>query len=197
MFAANRVGVMTSKARSFDTFNPSDRGTGLTLSGGDRTVGGGGPNVWTNVRSRSSRSAGKWYLEVTSLSAAGPLVSFSIGVATGSAALGPSTPAYPGTDTNSVGAYTSETRAYFNAAIVGTGTNSVVPNGGVLAMAVDLDARSVTWYLNGTQVWTTTSLPTGSVFVIAGTLGGASASVNFGQDAFIYSPPAGHAGFTV
>lgn len=183
-------------ATVFDTLNAADAASsGVSISGDGRTATSGGAQLWANVRSRQAKSSGKWYLEATSLSSAGSTIAIAIGVANGSAALGPSGSAYPGADLHAVAIYTSETRAYRNGAIIGTGTNTTVQNGGVIGMALDLDAGTITWYLNGGQIWTTNSLPSGPLRVIVGAYGGASARINFGQDAFAYSPPAGFAGF--
>lgn len=187
----------TSVAAStvFDTLNPADAAaSGVAISGDERTATSAGAQLWANVRSRQAKASGKWYLEVTSLSPPASQVSFAIGVANNSATLGPGD-AYPGIDAHGVAIYTNETRAYRNGSIVGTGTNTSVQNGGIIGMALDLDAGAITWYLNGGQIWATNSLPTGPLRVIAGAYGGASARINFGQDAFSYSPPAGFAGF--
>ena len=68
----------------------------------------------------------------------------------------------------------------------------------VVGLALDLDAKTMTAYLNGVVGGTLTGLPTEPIHIMFGSGASASCSVevNFGQKPFVYGVPAGYfAGF--
>jgi hypothetical protein len=80
----------------------------------------------------------------------------------------------------------------FNNATQGTGLS--LSAGDTLGIAVDLDARTIGWYRNGTLAYTSTTIPAGA---LAPAYGGNSAStgsvLTLSPTSFAFTPPSGYA----
>lgn len=175
---------------SYTTLNPSDKGANVTLSGGNLTAAG---TSWNSVRGAHGKTSGKWYFEVT-INATDEIV----GVGDSSATLA----SFPGADSHGIGARSSNNTIYGG---TGTAPWASVATTGIIAVAVDMDAKTVQWAAkyNSGAAWgswsTPQSLPAGigsnAVFPMIGFSGG-NVTVNFGATAFSGTPPAGHAAWT-
>lgn len=170
------------------TWDPSNKGSGVTLSSGDRvmTVAGGTPN---SVRSTTSKAddSGKWYAEVVAGSGSNLRIGFCNTGASMSGNLG--------ADNSGVG-YDVSGDLYVGNGVVGTLASYSM--GDVVGLAVDTAAQRL-WFAkngvwqNGDPVAGTNGLiyGTGPEFVAAGASGGARCVINTGQDPFRATVPTG------
>lgn len=171
---------------SYATLNPADKASGITLSSGNLVMAGCGCAGGEMVRGTSSKSAGKWYFEVTITS----LGSAQIGIATA----GESVNAPVGFGTGGY-AYLEGGDKYNNntTAFYGTG----YANTNVISVVLDLDAGTLVYWKNGVSEGTAYTGISGTFFPALGSNWNASTlTVNFGNSAFAYTPPAGHTGWT-
>ena len=180
------IGMMAKAVSSFTyaTWNPSDKGSNIVLSGGNLTStnSGGG-----SVRANLAKSSGKWYWEVKVLATGTGTI--SIGVADSSANL----TTYAGFDAH--GWAYLQTGSKFTAGTP-NGYGSAYGINDIIGVALDMDSPSLKFYLNNTLqgVAYTSSLGT-PLYPIVGAGGGASGEsllTNFGASALTYSPPAGY-----
>lgn len=175
---------------SYATWNPADKGAGITLSGGDLTAVTDASSD-DGVRSTVSKSAGKWYWEIT-CSAGGNGVA---GVANASA----SNTAYFGGTDDSLALIGNTGNILKNGSIVGT--SAAFGPGDIVSIAYDADAGTVEFRVNNASSATISggNVPTGALFAAAGGSGGVVSTTldaNFGATSFTYSPPSGHTGLT-
>lgn len=168
---------------TYATWNPSDKGANIVLSGGDLTAATTSSSG--GVRSTIGKSSGKWYWEVT-VNTAGQTL---IGVANSSASLS----VYPGSSSGAWTYYCIDGNKY-NAGPKGAYGTSYT-NGDVIGVALDMDAGTVTLYKNGVSQGVMFSGLTGALYAIVGCSANTSSNTaNFGASAFTYTPPAGHSG---
>ena len=148
----------------------------------------------SSIKSVHSASSGKYYIEAVAVSAA----QWMIGCGGASVSVSGGT-AYPGGDSAgksmAVYGYTGSFFRYSTGtALFGRG----LTGSDVLGLALDLDAKTMTAYLNGVVGGTMTGLPTEPIHIMFGSGASASCSVevNFGQKPFAYDVPFGYsAGF--
>lgn len=173
-------------AFTYATWNPSDKSTNITLSGGNLVAA---PNAntttWDTARSTIGKSAGKHYWEVT-------ITSIGPGVAVGAVA---------GTeDLNCDGAMSQLDgfRVYFggtgNKYKPATAYGASYTTGDVLGVALDMDGGTLALYKNNTSQGTLVSGLTGTYYAAAYLYNNGTASsvtANFGATALTYTPPAG------
>ncbi|MBI4946210.1 MAG: T9SS type A sorting domain-containing protein [Bacteroidetes bacterium] len=164
----------------YTTWNPSDKGAGITLSGGDL----GALNTAAGlVRSTVGVSSGKWYWEVTKTDAP---AGGSIGFAKSTAGINN----YPGADAN--GWMYSGSNGYKYTGGVGVAYGAAYVQNDVIGIALDMDAGSVTFYVNGVSQGVAYSGLTGTIFASVGAgAAGKSWTTNFGATAFAYAVPSG------
>lgn len=175
-----------------DTWNNSNKSSGVTLSGGDLTftsIAGGG--YVSGVKSTDAGiGTGKWYFEYT----VGVVGTTYLGISDTSSINGLSTNAgynegYLYANSGSKVILTSVT-AYGNS----------FTNGDVIGVAFDGDNDKIWFSKNG--AWQASGDPaagtnaasttvTGSKIPYVGGTGSASGTVNFGDAAFVYTPPTG------
>jgi hypothetical protein len=133
------------------TWNASDKGADLTLSGSNliATRDGTNNNSWRTVRANTSRSSGKYYFEVdnTTNGSGNGYMSCGLCNATQSltAQIGSSTNGY-GLQANNTGGASS----YYNAAQTSPFGASFITGGQNMMVAVDFDAGKIWWGINGT-----------------------------------------------
>jgi hypothetical protein len=186
-------------AYTYATWNPDDKDAAYTLSNGDKTItrtASGNQN--RSARATMPKSAGKWYVELTSSAVVGD---GQVGLATPSAnVLG----TYPGDPVGSMLFYNYSPYRSFATPFVDTGTplntGLDVAAGGILMFAVDLDAgkcwigKDGIW--NGNPEAGTSPAATWTPnleLCLATRLYAQSVTQtwNFGQNAFSYTPPSG------
>ncbi len=174
-------------------WNPNDKDPGVSLSA-DQLTAASTVLGWRSVRAVDGKSANKWYWEVTStVHAAG--TNNVVGIGTASANLA----SYPGGDAYSWG-YSSSPGIYHGGAAIGSAP--VFSQGDVIGVALDMDSGNVWFSLNG--VWLNGGDPatgyapsasgiTGTIYpMVSGYPNGNELRANFGQNAFVYTPPAGY-----
>ena len=114
------------------TWNPSDKSSRLTLSGGNLTVTHTGSNISGGVRADTSKAAGKWYWEVkvdTDISSP----SIRIGVGTSAASLDEGV----GYDANGYGYKGADGKKWHNGSNVNYG--NIYTTGDIIGVALDMD----------------------------------------------------------
>jgi hypothetical protein len=195
-------------ARPPTTLNTSDKSSNITLSNGNLTATFGSASDG-GVRSVSSKTSGKYYVEFT------PGATWSggdccLGIALGSATISPpGTTTFPFTAAGIAAVFAGSNPAiWFNGAFTGDNLQAT-GIGSLLRMAVDLDNKKI-WFNNpdnGTR-WNENAtfnpatntggldisalFPGAGAFVAVGAnQNGASATVNFGGSAFIGAVPSG------
>ena len=177
--------MLMKKAASvtYATWNPADKNAAITLSNGNLTATSTAA-LNQGIRSTIGKSSGKWYWEVTGAFAGNWM---GVGVADTAAAL-----------TNWIGIdghgtqLSSSGNTWFNS-VAGAGTTFV--SGDVIGVALDMDARTLSFYKNNVLQATLSSarLPTGTLYAaFSSETQVVAATVNFGATPFVYSPPAGY-----
>ena len=191
-----RVAATAAPSVTYATLNPSDKGAYTTLSGGNLTSTS---YAGSGVRANMGKSTGRWYWEVTLNNfCSGGTYPGIVGITSASDSLYAvwnSTPnySYYGTNVSGHGLLFSSG---------GTQTPLGAPGvaGETVGVALDLNAMTMTVYVNGVSLGTAfTSISAGTwyPYVSDPNAGGSSAyacsvTVNFGQNAFKYSPPSGY-----
>lgn len=170
---------------TYATWNPLDKGTGVTLSNGDLTIVGTGAGQ-NFGRSTIGKSSGKWYWEyhVDSVTGYGPM----FGIAKSTASF---TPNWLGGDADGYGYYCPNGNKYNNGS--GSAYGASVAVGDTVGVALDMDAGTVTFYKNNVSQGVAFSGLTGTVYAAGPGAGAASQTVtaNFGATALAYTPPTG------
>jgi hypothetical protein len=194
-------GLPVAAGGSAATLNPSDKGANATLSGGDLTV----TNTVlgrANVRSTTSHSSGKYYVEFSVVSGSGSFDT-GYGIANSSASL---TVGIGSPDANSTAIYLGGNTIYI--ANASSGTDGVPAVGGVTCLAIDLDNNTIWYRLNGGN-WNGSGVNdpatntggrsisgiAGPFFVIVSAAksgaNNAVVTVNFGGSAYAFTAPSG------
>lgn len=173
------AGMMGKGGTGYATWNPADKGSGASLSGGNLVASAGSSS---SVRANISKSAGKWYWEIAITGS--PYWFLGASTASQNLDFWLTTPESAGVQSN--GFY------YNNAAQTADGAVSY-GSGAVMGLALDKDANTLAVYANNILLVTITGVPSGSVFPSVGHLSGAGVyTANFGATAFTYTPPSGY-----
>jgi len=169
-------------AKTYATWNPSDKAAGVTLSNGNLTAA---PSSAVSVRSTISVSTGKWYWEIKVDSGA---VDNMWAIADATANIN----SYPGSDVHAWAYFQSLGRKYNNGSASSYGSAPAVND--VIGVALDADGGSVTFYLNNvTQGAITLTGVSAPYFAMYGSGGGSvQGTANFGATALTYTPPSGY-----
>lgn len=139
---------VSGASHTYTTWNPSDKGTLVVLSGGNlglsNSVAASG--TWNMVRATQSKVTGKWYAEMTDNAGSGYGFGGGIGVATSSANLS----AELGSDTGGWGLYgkradTGHPLMEHNGSVTNFNTIANGIQGTVYRVAYDADAGNV-WF---------------------------------------------------
>jgi hypothetical protein len=181
------------------TWNPSDKGTGVTLSNGNLTavtvVGAWPP---PSVRATASKSAGRWYYEIATA-----VTNNSVGWV-GWMSADASIDSYVGVDVNGWGWLSPN--IWHNGQIL-IGGSGYVTGGDVIMVAADLTSgnmwvgRNGTWHGSGNPATSTNPAITGVTGTLfpavsptdSGTVAEAL-TANFSTASFVYTPPTGFIG---
>lgn len=167
------------------TWNPDDKGTGVTLSNGNLTWSGAGIN--SGVRTNLSKSSGKWYWELTI-----EIVNYiALGIANSNASLA----------WIYNGAYGNTARLYNLTGVKYPGSlayGAAFTTGDKIGVALDIDNGTITFYKNGVSqgvAFTDISLLGTSIYpyvVNHSTSTTPRCTANFGATAFAYPIPDGY-----
>lgn len=168
---------------TYATWNPSDKGSSLTLSGGNLTVtASSGIEM---VRSTIGKSSGKWYWEI------GQYGSASNNYLEGIANLSAPVTNYGGSNANSWAYYGNNGTKYVSASPAAYGASFT--SGHTIGVALDMDAGTVTFYKNNVSQGVAFTGLTGTIYAqVSGGSEPCTYVTNFGASAFVYAPPSGY-----
>jgi hypothetical protein len=176
------INTQRGKQSGYCTLNPLDSAL-TSLSNGNLNSGTAGAASWKLARSTVSVSSGKWYWEGTYQ---GGTPDGSNGYHFGLSQLGNSL-----TDPYTSGKWTFQYSSVYNQSGSGISISPAAVIGDTHAYALDLDAGTLSLYVNGILKYTFTSV-SGSVSPFVASYGSSiSVNVNFGQKPFKFPPPAG------
>lgn len=178
-------------AAVYATWNPSDKGTNITLSNGNLTDTASGAGA---VRATIGKATGKWYWEITVDSGTGQSLH---GIANASATLA----GFLGGDGNGW-SYFNATGNYANNGAF-SGSADTWTTGDKIMVALDMDNGKVFFGKNG--VWQSSGNPatganpafsglTGTLYPANSYNSAGAATTNFGAAGFTYTVPAGFVG---
>lgn len=181
MSAIQQVMLASTALRLYATWNPSDKNSNVTLSGGNLIASTSTTNHCI-FRATLGKSSGKWYWEVTG--------SNNIGISNVSQSL--TTGQYPGGTVDSWG-YNQGGAFYTN----NTGSGSpatYTPASDIIGVALDMDSGTVTFYKNNVSQGIAFTGLTGTLFPMADVYSGIAGpcTANFGATALTYTPPGGY-----
>ena len=175
--------LTSATAANYCVMNPIDTSgsgtTGISITSGNLNLAGASSD-WGAARATFGMTSGKWYWECTRTGASS--VMFGIGL----------------NSTTLTYAYTSTSYSYFSTGDkysnnVSAAYGASFASGDVIGVAFDADAGTLTFYKNNTSQGTAyTGLTSGPYFPLNQnytTTG--TASINFGQRPFSYTPPTG------
>lgn len=175
--------LAAASINSCATWNASDKGASVTLSGGDLSTSIGSAATGM-VRSTIGKSSGKWYWEVTPTGGSNSI----IGIANSSGNLA----SLPGSDANGWG-YSQSGVKWHSGSFAGYGAAFTTSD--VIGVALDMDAGTLVFYKNNVSQGTAYTGLTGTIYAAVGADTAANvktASTNFGASALTYSPPSGY-----
>ena len=177
----NDVPTLTSAtASNYCLLNWNDSDLGGSMNNGNLTFGTGSA-VWHGTRSSFFMPSGKWYWEVYIYSG----TQITVGIETNSAALAN----YVGADAYGYSYYSTSGNKYNNGSNTAYGASCTT--GDTIGIAYDATAGSLTFYKNGTSQGVAYSGLSGS-FSPALAVYSSTATINFGQQPFTYTPPSGY-----
>jgi hypothetical protein len=171
---------------AYATWNSSDKGANITLSGGNLVAQHTAAATNHFARATLGKARGTWYWEIT------------IGAATAAETLGVAnatvaTTALLGATAHSL-AYRRDGAIRYNATTLST--VATYTTGDVIGVAMDCTTRSVAFYKNGVLVYTvaSASVPNGALYPVAGSTTSSTGTftANFGASAWVHTPPVGH-----
>ena len=180
-----------NNAGNYATLNPL---TGVNLDISDGNLEQAAATSWSRVFPTIMPNTGKWYVECFLTDYLYGVRTFNVGVAP-IENISSNTTGKPGSETDEI-AY----EAQFQRIIVAntnsqTGLSTYTANS-IVGVAIDFDARTVQFYLNGSAEGTAETFPDTDkdyTFIIGNlaTTGSTDVIVNFGQRPFTYTPPTG------
>lgn len=174
--------LTSATVANYAVLNPLQNGGGTASAGNLNLLGASG--TWGSRVSTIAPTSGKWYFEVTPTSGSATLgVMFGITKNT--------TPtSYLGADSNGY-SYYGATGNKFNAGSA-VAYGATVADNDIVGVAFDADAGSLTFYKNNvSQGVAYSGLAAGTWYLGVSCYSTATASINFGQRAFSYTPPSG------
>jgi len=185
------VPTLTSTTQAnYAVLNPLDIPSSSTSYNGNLTFNSSANATWKSICSTMAMNGtGKFYAEFTFQSGSNAM--YGIVGSTFNANVADSrfwifTPSY---------AYYNSSGLYYNNTNSAYGTSYTVND--VIGVAFDAGAGTITFYKNGTSQGVAATGITGSFFFAGGAYnssGGEGFSVNFGQQPWAYTPPAGYVG---
>lgn len=180
-------------ARTYATWNPSDKAARITLSNGNLTTAmdtQGGTFPSGMARSTISKTSGKWYWETT-VQAGTVAATAEVGTDNGTGTL--TTGVGQAGQANGYGWYNAG--GFFHNSNTPTGTQTTYTVGDICGVAVDMNSLTLQFYKNGVATGAQiTGLPA-TMFAGIGTAGDVfNATTNFGATALSAVPSGFNAG---
>jgi len=188
-------GLFVKKPISYATWNPSDKSSSINLSNGNLTLSTSSTAA-SYVRANIGKSTGKYYFEL-SMTTVQSTNNPDIVVGVGSSSE-PLTYPFPGSGsgvgfTNLINGQ-GQGRVYHNGGYVNASPYYL--SGGLVGVAVDLNAGIVAYYVNNSLAYTSPSstLTSGVTYypMIGSQNNPQQVTANFGASAFSYTPPSGY-----
>ena len=182
---AGNDSVEDTPTNNFPTFNPLCENNDHTYSEGNLKVTHAANNQSGSTTSMATPRTGKWYWEVRALD------SFLFIGVTADTYLGTGNVISAANTGGSTVAYYNDGQKYVGGSVSSYGASFA--NGDLIGVAVDMDNGQVTFYKNNASQGAISLVSTrGHIGVGAvGTGQALSMSINFGQQAFTYTPPTG------
>ncbi|MCF7843740.1 beta-propeller fold lactonase family protein, partial [Candidatus Gracilibacteria bacterium] len=170
---------------SYATWNPADKGSGVTLSNGNLTWTSPANYLNASARATIGKSSGKWYWEFRADS--GTSRYHMIGIAD---AIADINTGLGGTDPTAWTYYAQEGRTFHVGRDLYWDTWT---NGDIIGIAMDMDADIVYWYKNNVLQGSYTGI-TGTMYPLVENAWTQSSvgTANFGATAFVYPVPSGY-----
>ena len=170
-------------AKTYATLDPSNKSSNITLSGGNLTASNGSA-TWDSVKSTIGVSSGKWYWEMTA-------TTLGSGQFMGVAPTGDSNTTYVGAGSNSYSYLSINGNKYNNNSATAYATSWSAGN--VIGVALDMDAGTIKFFKNNTDLGQAYSGITGTQYAMCScNASGSAFTVNFGATAMTYSAPVGY-----
>ena len=173
---------------NYCVLNAASIGADATVSNANLSIAYGGSADRYCTMGTIGMTSGKWYAEFLPTAGSTPSPTFGISSKASSTEM----PSYVGINGFGWGYYFNGTK-YHNG--INTAYGAAWTTNDVIGVALDIDTGELTFYKNGiTQGVAFTGLTSGPYFFAVGdgsATGTYSASVNFGQRPFTYTPPAG------
>ena len=177
--AYNTTGDVGGVVRgNYCTWNPLSKNSNITTSNGNLEAVNSSA-AWYNAKATIGNSSGKWYWECVLTSG----IYAHFGIATGAADVS-------GYQITGVWSYGNDGSKVVNGTIT-AGWGATFTTNDVIGVAFDADAGTLTVYKNNVSQGTlATGLTSGPYFPFA-SIYQSTATINFGQRPFAYTPPAG------
>jgi len=178
--------LTSATVANYATLNPLDIPGTATIADANLKLTGGS-SAWGASRTGFAMTSGKWYWEVTILSANTVSNGIDLGIANSSAITA-------GIGQTNKWVYNNNIvngRKSLNGTVSAYGVTYVAND--IVGIAFDADAGSITCYVNNSSqgVMASTGLPN-PAFPYTEAYGSDSVAVNFGQRPFSYTPPTGY-----
>lgn len=168
---------------TYATWNPADKASGITLSGGDLIATASDVDIYA-VRSTIGKSSGKHYFEFEVT--ATPSNSTSYGIKTAAEA----NTVLVGDTTGGYG-YNDVGQKKHNG--VDTGYGAAPANGTIIGVLLNMDDLEISFRHNNTSYGVAFTVTAGTYFAAMSSGYGANeVTANFGATPFVYSVPAGY-----
>lgn len=179
---------VSSAAITYATWNPADKNSTITLSGGNLIATQDATAGFHSLRSTTGVTSGKWYWEITpNVTSGSGVVNQLIGVANATAGLG----TYLGADAAGWTYYGNSGVKINNSAQ--TAYAATYNLGDIISVALDMDAGTLTYYKNCGSLGVAFSGITGTIYAGLTVADSATqATANFGASAFSCSVPSGY-----
>lgn len=181
------IAEAASASVTYATWNPSDKGANITLSGSNLVATTTGSTV-ESVRATIGKSSGKWYWEISCTGISSNTA--MIGVANSSL---PVATSYTGQTADGWGYYSNDGNKYHSGG--GTPYGASYTNGDVIGVALDMNAGTLILYKNNTSQGTAYTGLSGTLYPCVSAMSTVSSVVytaNFGATSLTYSPPSGY-----
>ena len=185
MFASNVMSAGPSAPKVYATWNPSDKGSGVTLTNGNLTYTSPNDYINSGVRASKAMTTGKWYCESTVITAG--FFGFGIADVSSGAII------VSGATADNMYHYYGGEGALMNGVGAWLADASGFGVGAVIGLAFDADNDTAYWYLNGVLQLTKTGLTgTRYFYAVNAWMTASSCTTNFGATPFAYPVPSGY-----
>ena len=174
----------------FATFSPTDKDSFIVLGSGGLNATCVANATWASARATIGVSSGKWYWEVK-INSQGASGVFPCAIATSAATLQAT---YIGTGATGWSYHTTEATGKKYNNNIGAAYGALAVTNDVIGCALDMDAGTITMYINNSSQGTMFSGLSGTIYPAISIIDAAGVSnltANFGATTMAYAPPTG------